>query len=247
MDMNVIFATDFYTSSTTARSLLTRLSWSADARLELLHVLPAQPRISLFASRQRPSQEVLDAAARELRSFATDLEAQVVQSLGSVQHTVRVGDPTGTILEHAVATNADLVVIGGPGRAESASGKMSSLSAAVIDRAACSVLVARATSVDKLVVTDDRSVAGEIAARVSEWPLFRSIPMTVASVTDPHEWVPAGVRDLVIHGVKTGGEESSAPGLCRAVAGTGRSVLIARDANVSEEVSRPRHRSAVHQ
>src|SRR5688500_14477810 len=227
MDMNVIFATDFYTSSTTARALLTRLSWSADTRLELLHVLPAQPRISLFASRQRPSQGVLDAAARELRSFATDLEAHVAQSLGSVQHTVRVGDPTGTILEHAVATNADLVVIGGPGRAESASGKMSSLSAAVIDRAACSVLVARTASVDNLVLTDDGAVAGEAAAHVPGWPVFRSIPVTIVAVADAGGWVPVGARDLVVVGAGDDSDANNAGKLHRAIAGTGGSVLIA--------------------
>ena len=198
--MNVIFATDFYTSSTTARALLTRLAWSAETKLELLHVLTAQPRASLFAARLGPKQEALEAAARELRSFATDLEKHVEESLGTVHHTIRVGDPAGVILEHATATKADLVVIGGPGRAESASGEMSSLSATVIDRAQCSVLVARTSSVDKLVLTDDDPAPGGAAEWVASWPLFRSIPIEVVVVADaaePHRTV-AGTRGSVL-------------------------------------------------
>jgi nucleotide-binding universal stress UspA family protein len=227
--MNIIFATDFYTSSTTARALLTRLAWPAEARLELLHVLTAERRASLFAARLGPRQDALDAAARELRAFATDLEKHVEESLGHVHHTIRVGDPAGVILEHATASDADLVVIGGPGRAESASGVMSSVSAAVIDRAPCSVLVARSGSVDKLVLNDDGTVAGEIAARVSRWPLFRSIRVTSVAVGTARDRVPLVARDLVVFGADSDSHANNAGELHRAFAGTGASVLIARN------------------
>jgi nucleotide-binding universal stress UspA family protein len=198
--MNVLFATDFYTSSTTARALLMRLAWSAEARLELLHVLTAPPRPSLFAARVAPRQQALEAAARELHAFAMELEKRVEESLGSVHHTIRVGDPAGVILEHAAATRADLVVIGGPGRTESASGEMSPLSAAVIDRAQCSVLVARSASAEKLALAIDGAVADEAAAWVARWHPFRYIPMEVIALADasePHRAI-AGIRGSVL-------------------------------------------------
>lgn len=170
--MKVIFATDFYASSTTARALLMRLTWPPEARLELLHVLAPPGRVSLFAGRTGHSQDTLEAASRELRAFASDLAAFVEGSRGSVQYTIRVGDPGTSIVERAQTTEADLVVIGGPGRAEAASGDLSSLSATVIDESPCPVLVARTGALDRLVLLSD---ATPFAREVARWPLFRSV------------------------------------------------------------------------
>ena len=219
--MKVIFATDFYASSTTARALLTRLEWPTAARLEMLHVLTPPRPSSLFAASRGHDPAILEAAVSELRSFAGDLAARVDGSRGSVQYTIRVGDPASSILKRAAATAADLLVIGGPGRAESVSGEMSPLSAAVVEGAPCSVLVARTESVDNLVLADPSTAAVQSAAWVSRWPLFRSIPLTAVAVEDDF-----GQNDLVVINTDVGRDGTIGGELARAF--TGWSLMIAR-------------------
>jgi nucleotide-binding universal stress UspA family protein len=193
MDMKVMFATDFYASSTTARAVLTHLPWPARSRLEMLHVLTPPRPSSVFAARLGHDAHVLEEAARELRAFAIDLAARLEESGGSMQYTIRVGDPAEAILDHVVATEPDLVVLGGPGRAESVSGEMSALSVTVIREAACSVLVARTDRFDELVLADDDNANGGSAEWVSRWPLFRALFANRAAAgklgrARPSEW-----------------------------------------------------------
>lgn len=110
-----------------------------------------------------------------------------------MQYTIRVGDPAEAILDRILATEPDLVVIGGPGRAESVSGEMSSLSATVVRQAACSVIVARADSIDELVLADDHTGNGETAEWVSGRLLFRALFASGAAArrldnARPSEW-----------------------------------------------------------
>lgn len=172
--MKVIFATDFYAASVTARALLTKLTWSAETGLELLHVMTPPGRVGWFG-RAEYAPEALEAARREMRSFGIDLAARVEARGGSVQNALVIGDPADSIIQRAMATWADLIVIGGPGRAESASGELSSLSAALANGAHCSVLIARTERVDRLASTAMR--ADKLAERFERWPLFRAIPV----------------------------------------------------------------------
>ena len=134
--MKIIFATDFYAASVTARALLMKLTWSAETGLELLHVMTPPGRVGWFG-RAEHAPEALEAARREMRSFGGDLAARVEARDGSVQHALVIGDPASSIIERAVATWADLIVIGGPGRTESVSGELSPLSAALVNGAHC--------------------------------------------------------------------------------------------------------------
>jgi len=174
--MKVIFATDFYAASVTARALLMKLTWSAATALELLHVMTPPGRLGWFG-RSEHAPEALEAARRELRSFGSDLAARVEARGGSVQHALLIGDPATTIIQRALATKSDLIVIGGPGRAESVSGELSSLSAALANGAHCSVLIARTERVEHLVLATDAKTADELAERIERWPLFRAIPV----------------------------------------------------------------------
>jgi nucleotide-binding universal stress UspA family protein len=174
--MKIIFATDFYAASVTARALLMKLTWSAETGLELLHVMTPPGRVGWFG-RAEYAPEALEAARREIRSFGGDLAARVEAHGGSVQHALLIGDPANAIIQRALATWADLIVIGGPGRAESVSGELSLLSAALANRAHCSVLIARTQRVERLVITADAMGADELAERTGGWPLFRSIPV----------------------------------------------------------------------
>lgn len=175
--MKIIFATDFYAASVTARALLMKLMWSAETALELLHVMTPPGRVGWFG-RAEYAPEALEAARREMRSFGGDLTARVEGRGGSVQNALVIGDPASSIIERAVATWADLIVIGGPGRAESVSGELSPLSAALVNRAHCSVLIARTDRVARLVPSASR--ADQRTVGMERWPLFRGIPVIAA-------------------------------------------------------------------
>jgi nucleotide-binding universal stress UspA family protein len=172
--VKIIFATDFYAASVTARALLMKLTWSAETGLELLHVMTPPARVGWFG-RAEYDPEALEAARREMRSFGGDLAARVEARGGSVQHALLIGDPASSIIERAMATWADLIVIGGPGRAESVSGELSSLSAALANGAHCSVLIARTDRVERLALT--ARTADQRAEWLERWPLFRAIPV----------------------------------------------------------------------
>ncbi|MEX2046878.1 MAG: universal stress protein [Chloroflexota bacterium] len=177
--MKVIFATDFYAASVTARALLTRLNWSFGTRLELLHVLPPPRRSGWFGSGGH-GPETLETARRELRLFGHDLAARVEDARGSVQQTILVGDPATSILQRALTIGADLIVIGGPGRAESASRELSPLSATVASQAHCSVLIARTERVEHLLVDADPREADEAEDQVARSPLLRSMAVSAS-------------------------------------------------------------------
>jgi nucleotide-binding universal stress UspA family protein len=247
MDMKVMFATDFYASSTTARALLTQLPWPARSRLEMLHVLTPPRRSSMFAARLGHDAQVLEEAARQLRAFAIELAARVEESRGAMQYTIRVGDPAETILDHVLATEPDLVVLGGPGRAESVSGEMSPLSATVVREAACSVLVARSDRFDELVLADDDAGNGESADSISRWPLFRALFASRAAAgrlgrARPSEWsseragaarIEASVGQSRGHASRFAASETDVEtddGLAFASVGSNRLVVVPADA-----------------
>lgn len=131
-------------------------------------------RVGWFG-RAEYAPEALEAARREMRSFDGDLTARVEARGGSIQNALVIGDPASSIIERAVATWADLIVIGGPGRVESVSGKLSPLSAALVNGAHCSVLIARTDRVQRLVLA--ARTAGNLAEWMERWPLFRAIPV----------------------------------------------------------------------
>lgn len=209
--MRVLFATDFYLASVTARDLVAKLPWSRGLELELVHVLTPAPRVSWFA-RGSHSPEVLKGAAEALRSFGARLDTVAPD----LRRTVLIGDPARRVVERAGDTQAELVVIGGPGRAEQASDGPSDFTRTVVTSAPCSVLVARTPGLDGLASGMSARAA---RAGILDAPVLRALRQSVAP---PH---------MALTVVAMGGEASDAQdGMgARVLARTRGSLLFARE------------------
>ncbi len=175
--MKVLFATDGSKKDQHARELVAAARWPFGTEIELFGVV-------------RPVGLAVtgDLVDRDLRNFEHELEF-LAHSLPQPGCTVRwqiaVGEPAEEIAARARALKADLVVVGNRGRGPLAATVLGSVSAGVIDRAPCPVLVARHTAIDRIVLADDGSVgAGAAAAFLDEWRIFADASLEVVTVVD---------------------------------------------------------------
>jgi nucleotide-binding universal stress UspA family protein len=102
-----------------------------------------------------------------------------------VQTALVIGRPADMIVDEAQRFHADLVVIGSRGRRRVAATLLGSVSAEVVDRAPCPVLVARGRALTRLILAEDGSpVAAAGADLVTNLPALRVLPVQVVSVVD---------------------------------------------------------------
>ena len=122
----------------------------------------------------RRLDDALDAAVLEL-----DRPGRVVERM------LLRGRAATAIVDEASAFGADLVVVGHRGHGRIAGMLIGSVSAEVVDRAPCPVLVARGASVGSLVLAADASLGAESAERfLIDHPVFAGLPIRVVSVAE---------------------------------------------------------------
>jgi nucleotide-binding universal stress UspA family protein len=81
---------------------------------------------------------------------------------------------------------ADLMVVGSRGLGVAASALLGSVSATLVDHAACPVLVARGPRVSRILIATDGSQSSEaIPAVIAAWDVFRDAQIDVLSVAPP--------------------------------------------------------------
>ncbi|MEX2046877.1 MAG: universal stress protein [Chloroflexota bacterium] len=188
--MKAIFATDLRPSAESTRALLTGLAWPAGTTLEVLHVLPLR-RSAFFGPARAPTEETLALTRDRLSAVAAGIAERLQAQRVTVHDTTRVGDAAGEIVRRAEEIRADLVIIGSPRRDGLI--YLGSVATSLIDRAPCSVLIARTEAVGRLLLADDGSPSADVAAEViGRWPMFSSLPVAVVSVLDMNIPVLAG-------------------------------------------------------
>ncbi len=182
--MKVILATDFSPSSIEARQLAVSLTWPAETHIDVIHVLEPLSG-DLLEIRPEPLESELSAAEIEVSAFADGLQQGLAAGRRLVHGSTAVGDPATVIAERADKIGADLIIVGSRGRGRIGSTLLGSVSAGIVDRAPCSVLVARTTSVERLILADDGSEqAAAASGALQQWGLFDQAAITVASVVD---------------------------------------------------------------
>jgi nucleotide-binding universal stress UspA family protein len=181
--MRVLLATDFSTNSEKARDLVAGLALPPDSTVQVVHAIEPMPHVNAFAP--MPMLELSDYAERELRR---ELETFVRSLLGpdrTVERLLPFGRAADVILGAATRQGADLIVIGSRGRGGVASMILGSVSAEVVDRAPCAVLVARGRTLHRLLLAEDGSAsAASGAALIASLPPLRSLPVRVVSVAE---------------------------------------------------------------
>ena len=181
--MRVLIATDFSSHAEDALALVAGLEMPADSTVRIVHVVEPFPAINAFAP-----VSVMTLAAEGEREVMTELDRTAALFRDRallVQTALVIGRPADVIVDEAQRFHADLVVVGSRGRRRVAATLLGSVSAEVVDRAPCPVLVARGRALTRLILADDGSeVAAAGAELVTNLPALHALPVQVVSVVD---------------------------------------------------------------
>jgi nucleotide-binding universal stress UspA family protein len=179
--MKVLFATDASTPAERAQRLVASIAWPDPTHIEVLYVDQAMiSELDLptakYASLQEHVRQRIDAylarAKRALEGTGRTVEA-----------TLALGRAASVIVDEARRIAADVVVMGSHGHGAVATALLGSVSAEVVDQAPCPVLVARKTTLTKVVLaTDGSDGAREAEDVVAIWPFLATLPVRVVSV-----------------------------------------------------------------
>lgn len=186
--MRILLATDGSRSADRARDLVASLPWpdgthirvvtSLEPRSEIIGtpwIIPPEPELDAMETQLvTHAQATLEDAERTLTGRGLRADSILLRSRAA-----------GAIVAEATEWSADLVVLGNRGHGAISTMVLGSVSAEVVDRAPCPVLIVRDAMVDEIVLAADGSDGALLAEHVlSTWPVFRHVPVAAVTVTD---------------------------------------------------------------
>ena len=186
--MRILLALDGSPCSDRARALLTSLTWPAGTTVRVVAALDVSPALwggpwipAVPVDADQMEDEAVAELTRVLQEALPPLEAA---GLTAEAELLR-GRPSAAIVDDARIWQPDLIVLGSRGHGPVETAVLGSVSAAVVDHAACPVLVARSDHASRVILAEDGSPAG-MAARdvVATWPAFAAVPVLVVGVVD---------------------------------------------------------------
>ena len=183
--MRILLAIDGSPSSIQARDLVASLSPPSRSFVTALtaYDLPVAWFGDLVASGGARLAEAEEALRNEADANLARLTAPLSDRGWYVDRRVVRGRASSAILEAAADVDADLIVLGSRGHGPIASMLLGSVSAEVVERATCSVLVARGSSVSRLLVATDGSPCAELIPEVlATWRTFEGLPAIALGV-----------------------------------------------------------------
>lgn len=181
--MRVLLATDFSTHAEKARDLVASLALPPGSTVRVVHAIEPMADISAFAP--IPMLELSDYAERALRAELETFVKLLQSPDRGVDFVLPFGRAADVIVAEAEHSKADLIVIGSRGRGGVATMILGSVSAEVVDRAPCPVLVARRRTLRRILVAEDGSASAGVGAQlVTSLPPLRSLPVRVVSVAE---------------------------------------------------------------
>jgi len=181
--MRVLIATDFSSHAEDALALVGGLAMPEGSAVRIVHVIEPFPQIYAFAPTSMIA--MTENVERETTAELDRKRAIFRERPVEVQTALVLGRPADMIVDEAQRFRADLVVMGSRGRRGVASALLGSVSAEVVDRAPCPVLVARGRTLTHVVLAEDGSLVSATGADlVSNTPALRALPVTVVSVVD---------------------------------------------------------------
>jgi nucleotide-binding universal stress UspA family protein len=188
MTMRVLLATDGSDPANAAIDLVAGMAWPPDTVVDVVMVIETGPGLFggpwltlAYTQVDRIEADLLRFGHETVEAACGRLRQRGVEAVGSVQR----GRQASVIVERARSTAADLIVAGSRGHGTIESMLLGSVSAEVIDRAEVPVLVARGSTLNRVVLAWDGSeCAGRAAALVRDWPMLAELPVRVVSVAD---------------------------------------------------------------
>jgi nucleotide-binding universal stress UspA family protein len=173
-----------------ARALVNNLRLPKGSTIRVLRSLGPGPTGKSFPESMRTefSAAALGSARNDVQAFAEPLRT----GGAAVEAEALYGRAGSVIVEEAERWRPDLIVVGSHGRGPVGATVLGSVGAEVIDHAPCPVLVARKTTVSKVIAATDGSSDADVALRLVGTGLFNA-PVRVVSVAHVVEPLSSGV------------------------------------------------------
>jgi len=181
--MRILFATDLSTPAERARDLVRDARWPEGSVVRAVSVI--EPYGAFVGLAPETIMEFDDIAVKDAAEQLDAVAKTLARSGLTVERDVLIGRPADQLVAEAKEFAADLVVIGSRGRGPFRTTLLGSVSAEVVDRAPCPVLVARTPAFTKLVVAEDGTPGAQDAVDlVATLPIFKGLQAIVVSVAD---------------------------------------------------------------
>jgi nucleotide-binding universal stress UspA family protein len=186
--MRILLAHEGSAGAEQAADLIQAINWPVGSMLRLISVVePLTVAVDAVSSISADAESQVDDYTQAELSATTE---RLSSANLTVQSAVLRGRPATAIVDEARAFDADLVVVGSRGHGVIASLVLGSVSNEVVDHAPCPVLVARQTTMSRVVFATDGSASATRAQDLlAEWPIFDGVTIRVVSVADvPRTW-----------------------------------------------------------
>ena len=183
--MRILIATDFSSHSDTAIAAVQGMSLPPGSEVRLMNAVEPMIPVAIFAPRELLT--MTEARERELRAILRAQAKKLERVDVTATAIVGFGRAADVIIDESETFSPDLIVVGSHGRGGFASGVLGSVSAEIIDRAACPVLVARRTTLSTIVLAEDGSEDANAGAAciVGLEPLAAAAVHVVSVVDEP--------------------------------------------------------------
>jgi nucleotide-binding universal stress UspA family protein len=181
--MRILLATDFSSYAETARALVKNMTLPAGSRIRLVYAIEPITSVALFAPAALLT--ITDAAEADARAEVGKAARSLESANVAVESVVGFGRAADVVIDECAAFSPDLVVVGSRGRGGLATSVLGSVSAELVDRAPCPVLVARRTTFSSVVLADDGSASAIAGARAAaDLASLGIVNIRVVSVVD---------------------------------------------------------------
>lgn len=186
--MRILLALDGSPPADRARALAASLRWPPGSTVRLVAALDVAPALwggPWIPAIPADADALEEEAVADLTGVLADARASLEAAGLTVEADLLRGRPSAAIPDDAKHWGPDLIVVGSRGHGPVESALLGSVSAAVVDHAACPVLVARGDRVSRIVLAEDGSPAARAARDVvATWAPFATIPVLVVGVVD---------------------------------------------------------------
>jgi nucleotide-binding universal stress UspA family protein len=191
--MKALLAIDGSAESDLAVRTAAALHWPFGSRVDIITVHPTSAEVfgtSWPTLAYAPPTYLWDQLVQERREFINAAAVSLRQDDVEVETHVIEGRPASVIVDEAERRNVDLIILGARGLDAVERVLLGSVSAEVVDRAHCPVLVARRPTASHLVIATDDSCDARLAVDfVATSGLFAGATTSVVDAVDvPAAW-----------------------------------------------------------
>lgn len=195
--LRIMVAHDLSASADRAAAMIAAATWPEGT---VIRVVSSRMGIGRALSSFAGIREIR-AHARDVRDAIAATHDRVASSFAETGRAVEtrtlLGRPASAIVADAGRWGADLIVVGARDQGPLESMLLGSVSRSVVERAPCSVLVARGRVVSSVVLAVDGSAPSVSATRlVARWPMFAAARVRVVGVGQlPPRYPGVGASD----------------------------------------------------